>query len=41
VFWDPSAAFLEGALSAASATRHIADRYLQLVDAWPIRKVSY
>jgi 5-dehydro-2-deoxygluconokinase len=41
VFWDSSAAFLEGALSAASATRNIADRYLQLVDAWPIRKVSY
>ena len=41
VYWDSSAAFLEGTLSAASATRHIADRYLQLVDSWPIRKVSY
>jgi myo-inositol catabolism protein IolC len=41
VFWDASASFLEGTLSAASATRHIADRYLQLVDTWPIRKMSY
>jgi 5-dehydro-2-deoxygluconokinase len=34
VFWEPSAAFLEGKLSAETAAAAIADTYLKLVAAW-------
>lgn len=34
VFWEPSAAFLEGKLSSGDAATAIADTYLKLVDAW-------
>jgi 5-dehydro-2-deoxygluconokinase len=38
VFWDPSAAFLTGKMSASQAAAAIADTYLELVDAWDQRK---
>jgi 5-dehydro-2-deoxygluconokinase len=34
VFWDPSAAFLTGKMTADDAATAIADTYLKLVDAW-------
>ena len=34
VFWEPSAAFLTGKMTAEAAAAAIADTYLQLVDAW-------
>jgi 5-dehydro-2-deoxygluconokinase len=34
VFWQPSAAFLTGAMSGDEAVARIADTYLQLVGAW-------
>ena len=34
VFWEPSAAFLEGRLSPPDASAAIADTYLKLVAAW-------
>ena len=34
VFWEPSAAFLEGRLSTPDASAAIADTYLKLVAAW-------
>ena len=34
VFWEPSAAFLTGKMTAADAADAIADTYLKLVDAW-------
>jgi 5-dehydro-2-deoxygluconokinase len=34
VFWEPSAAFLTGKMTAADAASAIADTYLQLVAAW-------
>jgi 5-dehydro-2-deoxygluconokinase len=34
VFWEPSAAFLEGTISADAAAEAIAGTYLQLVGAW-------
>jgi 5-dehydro-2-deoxygluconokinase len=34
VFWAPSAAYLEGALSADKAATAIADTYVKLVEAW-------
>jgi 5-dehydro-2-deoxygluconokinase len=34
VFWQPSAAFLEGTITAADAAATIADTYLKLVAAW-------
>jgi 5-dehydro-2-deoxygluconokinase len=34
VFWQPSAAFLEGTMTAADAAAAIADTYLTLVAAW-------
>ena len=37
VFWEPSAAFLEGKMSEASAATAIADTYLKLVEAWDSR----
>jgi 5-dehydro-2-deoxygluconokinase len=39
VFWDPSAAFLEGTLTAAAAAAAIADSYLKLVDAWDASRI--
>ena len=38
VFWDPSAAFLAGTLSAADAAAAIATTYLALVDAWTVSR---
>jgi 5-dehydro-2-deoxygluconokinase len=38
VFWDPSAAFLTGKMSASQAAAAIASTYLELVDAWDRRK---
>jgi 5-dehydro-2-deoxygluconokinase len=34
VFWEPSAAFLEGTLPADRAAAAIADTYVQLIQAW-------
>jgi myo-inositol catabolism protein IolC len=34
VFWEPSAGFLEGRMTASDAATAIADTYLKLVDAW-------
>jgi 5-dehydro-2-deoxygluconokinase len=34
VFWEPSAAFLEGTISADAAAEAIAGTYLELVGAW-------
>ena len=34
VFWEPSAAFLSGKMTAMNAAAVIADTYLTLVDAW-------
>jgi 5-dehydro-2-deoxygluconokinase len=34
VFWQPSAAFLEGTMTASDAATAIADTYLALVEAW-------
>ena len=34
VFWEPSAAFLTGRMTAADAAAAIADTYLKLVEAW-------
>jgi len=34
VFWDPSAAFLEGRCARAEAVSSISGNYLQLVEAW-------
>jgi len=39
VFWDPSAAFLSGSVSANRAAGDIAANYLQLVDAWQRSRV--
>jgi len=39
VFWDPSAAFLSGSISANRAAADIAANYLQLVDAWQRSRV--
>jgi 5-dehydro-2-deoxygluconokinase len=38
VFWEPSAAFLTGTMTAPDAAAAIADTYLKLVDAWDRRK---
>ena len=38
VFWEPSAAFLAGKMTAEDAAAAIADTYLKLVDAWERRK---
>jgi 5-dehydro-2-deoxygluconokinase len=38
VFWDPSAAFLTGALSAEAAADAIANTYLALVDKWDVSR---
>jgi len=40
VFWEPSAAFLEGTLAADRAAAAIADTYLQLIDAWESSRVK-
>ena len=40
VFWEPSAAFLEGALPARDAAAAIADTYLKLVSAWDSSRKS-
>jgi myo-inositol catabolism protein IolC len=34
VFWQPSAAFLEGKMTADDAAAAIAGTYLTLVEAW-------
>ena len=34
VFWEPSAAFLEGKRSASEAASDIAATYLRLIEAW-------
>ena len=38
VFWDPSAAFLNGTATAAQASADICANYLRLVEAWDARR---
>jgi 5-dehydro-2-deoxygluconokinase len=39
VFWEPSAAFLSGTITADRAAADICANYLQLVDAWQQSRV--
>jgi 5-dehydro-2-deoxygluconokinase len=40
VFWEPSAAFLEGKMTATDAAAAIAATYVKLVEAWDRRKLE-
>jgi len=40
VFWEPSAAFLEGKKSAAQAAADISATYLSLIDAWDTSRLG-